>query len=352
MINLLNLNYSELESFLVEFGMKKFNSKQVYAWLHEKMIRNIDDMTNISKTHRDILKEKSYIPYLNILKHQVSKQDGTEKFLFGLEDGHTIETVLLKHRDRNTLCISTQVGCPVKCVFCATGQDGFERNLNVNEILNQVYTISRRILKKGEKVNNIVFMGMGEPLLNMSNLIKSIRILSDEKGQNISMRRITVSTSGVIPGIEALMEEKLPVELAISLHAITDEKRNHLIPINKKYPLEDLYTTLKEYQKVTNRRISFEYILIKDFNVSQWDAEVLADFMHEFDHVLNLIPYNSVEGSEFDRPSEKKIDRFYSHLKDVRKVNVTIRREKGSDIGGACGQLRQKSKSIKGSSKE
>ena len=232
----------------------------------------------------------------------------------------------------------------MKCVFCATGQDGFERNLNVNEILNQVYTINRRLVKKGEKINNLVFMGMGEPLLNLSNLIKSIRILSDEKGLNISKRRITVSTSGIVPGIEKLLEEKLPVELAISLHAVSDEKRDKLIPINKKYPLEDLYTTLKEYQKVTNRRISFEYILIKDFNVSQWDAEVLADFMHEFDHILNLIPYNPVEGSEFERPSDKKIKRFYGYLKDMRKVNITIREEKGSDIDGACGQLRQKSK--------
>ena len=185
---------------------------------------------------------------------------------------------------------------------------------------------------------------MGEPLLNLSNLIKSIRILSDEKGLNISKRRITVSTSGIVPGIEKLLEEKLPVELAISLHAVSDEKRDKLIPINKKYPLEDLYTTLKEYQKVTNRRISFEYILIKDFNVSQWDAEVLADFMHEFDHILNLIPYNPVEGSEFERPSDTKIKRFYGYLKDMRKVNTTIREEKGSDIDGACGQLRQKSK--------
>ncbi len=344
MINLLNLNDTELEELLLELGMKKFNSKQVYTWLHEKMIRHIDDMTNISKANRAALMEKAYIPYLNTLNHQVSKKDRTEKFLFGLEDGNTIETVLLKHKDRNTICISTQVGCPVKCAFCATGQDGFERNLNVNEILNQVYTINRRLVKKGEKINNLVFMGMGEPLLNLSNLIKSIRILSDEKGLNISKRRITVSTSGIVPGIEKLLEEKLPVELAISLHAVSDEKRDQLIPINKKYPLEDLYTTLKEYQKVTNRRISFEYILIKDFNVSQWDAEVLADFMHEFDHILNLIPYNPVEGSEFERPSDKKIKRFYGYLKDMRKVNITIREEKGSDIDGACGQLRQKSK--------
>lgn len=343
-INLLNLSLKELEVLIVSLGMKKFNAKQIFSWLHEKQVRDINDMTNISKKDREIMIEKTYIPYLNLLKHQVSKKDGTEKFLFGLEDGNTVETVLLKHKDRNTLCISSQVGCAIKCDFCATGQDGFKRNLNVNEILNQVYTVHRRLAKKNEGIGNIVFMGMGEPMLNINNVLKAIDLMGDEKGLNISKRKITVSTSGVIPGIERLLDSKAPVELAISLHAITDEKRSYIMPINKKYPLQDLYNTLETYQKETKRRISFEYILIDDFNISQRDADALADFMHAFDHVLNLIPYNPVEGTIHKRPSQEKIRAFFDYLQTERKVNVTLRREKGTDIDGACGQLRQNSK--------
>lgn len=343
-INLLNLNLKELEDVLLSLGMKKFNAKQVYSWLHEKQVRDINDMTNISKKDREKMLEATYIPFLNLLKHQVSKKDGTEKFLFRLEDGNTIETVLLKHRDRNTLCISSQVGCAIKCDFCATGIDGFKRNLNVNEIVNQVYTVHRRLAKKGEGVGNIVFMGMGEPMLNIDNVLKAVDIISDEKGLNISKRRITISTSGIVPGIERLLAEKSQVELAISLHAVTDEKRSFIMPINKKYPLQDLFNALVHYQKETKRRISFEYILIDDFNITQRDADFLAEFMHSFDHVLNLIPYNPVADNIHKRPSEEKIRAFFDYLQTERKVNVTLRREKGTDIDGACGQLRQKNK--------
>lgn len=323
--------------------MKKFYGKQIFTWLHQKIVRDLNDMTNISLKDREALIEKAYIPFLNLVNHQVSKIDKTEKFLFQLDDGNTIETVLLKHKDgRNTLCVSSQVGCPVKCSFCATGKGGFVRNLSVAEILNQVYTVDRRLFKKDQKITNLVFMGMGEPFLNINNLLKSIEILSAENGINISKRKITVSTSGIVPGIERLLEEKLPVELAISLHAVTDEKRDILIPINKKYPLQDLHTTLLEYQKQTKRRISFEYILINNFNVSDNDANLLADFVHDFDHVVNLIPYNPVVENDYERPSDKKIEKFYNLLKNTRKVNVTIRGEKGTDIDGACGQLRQK----------
>lgn len=341
-VNLLNLDEKELTDFVVSLGMKKFYGKQIFQWLNQKIVRDINDMTNISLKDRELLMEKAYIPFLNLLKHQVSKIDKTEKFLFGLEDGNTIESVILKHKDRTTLCISSQVGCAVKCGFCATGIGGFVRNLDVSEILNQFYTIERRLLKQGSQITNIVFMGMGEPMLNIDNVIKAIEILSNEKGVNISKRRITISTSGIIPGIEKLLEKKIPVELAISLHCAIDEKRSELMPINKRYPLEDLFAVLQEYQRQTKRRISFEYILINDYNVSETDAAYLADFVHNFDHILNLIPCNPVEGKEYERPSQKKIDKFYNYLKDFRKVNVTIRGEKGTDIDGACGQLRQK----------
>lgn len=342
-INLLNLNQQELEDLVVSLGMKKFYGKQIFNWLHKKIVRDLNEITNLSLKDRELLAEKAYIPFLNLLKQQTSKIDKTEKFLFKLEDGNTIETVLLRHKDkRNTLCISSQVGCPVKCTFCATGQDGFVRNLDVNEIINQVYTVERRLVKQGSNINNIVFMGMGEPLLNLSNVLKALDILSNENGINISKRKITISTSGIVPNIEKILLEKLPIELAISLHSAINAKRDMIIPVNRSYPLEDLYTILQEYQRQTKRRISFEYIMINNFNVSDVDANALADFVHEFDHVVNLIPYNPVAGTEFERPSEKKIDKFFTFLKDVRKVNVTLRREKGTDIDGACGQLRQK----------
>lgn len=342
-INLLNLNQQELEELVISLGMKKFYGKQIFNWLHQKIVRDLNEITNLSLKDRELLSEKAYIPFLNLLKQQVSKIDKTEKFLFKLEDGNTIETVLLRHKDkRNTLCISSQVGCPVKCAFCATGQDGFVRNLDVNEIINQVYTVERRLTKQGSNINNIVFMGMGEPLLNLSNVLKALDILSNENGINISKRKITISTSGIVPNIEKILLEKLPIELAISLHSAINAKRDIIIPVNRSYPLEDLYAILQEYQRQTKRRISFEYIMINDFNVSDIDANALADFVHEFDHVVNLIPYNPVAGTEFERPSEKKIEKFFTFLKDVRKVNVTLRREKGTDIDGACGQLRQK----------
>ncbi len=342
-INLLNLNQQELEELVISLGMKKFYGKQIFNWLHQKIVRDINEITNLSLKDRELLAEKTYIPFLNLLKQQISKIDKTEKFLFKLEDGNTIETVLLRHKDkRNTLCISSQVGCPVKCAFCATGQDGFVRNLDVNEIINQVYTVERRLVKQGSNINNIVFMGMGEPLLNLSNVLKALDILSNQNRINISKRKITISTSGIVPNIEKILLEKLPIELAISLHSAINAKRDMIIPVNRSYPLEDLYAILQEYQRQTKRRISFEYIMINEFNVSDVDANALADFVHEFDHVVNLIPYNPVAGTEFERPSEKKIEKFFTFLKDVRKVNVTLRREKGTDIDGACGQLRQK----------
>lgn len=341
-INLLNLNEEELTKFIISLNMKKFYGKQIFIWLNQKIVRDINHMTNISLKDRNLLLENSYIPFLNLLKHQVSKIDKTEKFLFKLEDGNTIESVILRHKDRTTLCISSQVGCAVRCGFCATGQNGFIRNLDVHEIINQFYTIERRLLKQGLKINNVVFMGMGEPLLNITNVIQAIEILSNENGVNISKRKITISTSGIIPGIEMLLEKKIPVELAISLHSTLNEKRDVIIPINLKYPLEDLFTTLQEYQKQTKRRISFEYILINNFNISDSDISHLADFMHNFDHVLNLIPCNPIENSNYERPPKKKIAKIYNYLKEIRKINVTIRDEKGTDIDGACGQLRQK----------
>lgn len=341
-INLLNLTKGELEKLVVENGMKKFYSKQIFSWLHQKFIRDINEMSNISLKDREKLNEIAYIPYLNLIKYQVSKVDRTEKFLFQLEDGNSIETVLIRTKDRNTLCISSQVGCAVNCDFCATGMGGFVRNLEMHEILNQVYTVQRRLIKQNESLTNIVYMGMGEPLLNLENVLSSLELFSDENGINISKRKITVSTAGIIPAIEKLLERKIYVELALSLHSAINEKRDAFMPINKAYPLEDLHTILLEYQKHSKRRITFEYLLINNFNVSEGDAHALADFVHDFDHMVNLIPYNHVEGKPYERPSDKKIEKFLNTLEEVRRVNVSLRREKGTDIDGACGQLRRK----------
>lgn len=343
--NLLEKDLQSLEYFITTLGMQKFNGKQIFKWLHSRIARKFDDMTDISLKNRELLKEKSYIPFLEILKHDVSQKDGTEKFLFELNDKHTIETVLIRHKERNTICVSSQVGCPVQCLFCATGLGGFVRNLTVSEILNQVYTIQRRLAKNGATVTNIVFMGMGEPMLNLDNVLAAAEVFSSEMGMNISKRKITISTSGIIPGIERLIREKSPLELAISLHTADNDKRSEIIPVNRAYPLEDLATILTEYQMVTKRRISFEYTMISEFNSSMKDAELLANFVIKYDHVVNLIPYNPVEGLGFKRPHEEKIKKFYNYLKDVRQLNVTIRNERGTDILGACGQLREQNRS-------
>jgi 23S rRNA (adenine2503-C2)-methyltransferase len=344
-INLLNLTEAELEVLVVAMGMKRFYGKSLFNWLHKKIVRNIRDITDLSKKDRESLEEKTYISFLNLLDLKTSKLDGTEKFLFQLEDRHTIETVLLRHADKRvTLCVSSQAGCPVGCAFCATGRGGFERNLNVHEIINQVYTVERRIIKNHEHINNIVFMGMGEPLLNLDNVRKALEILTNDNGFNISRRKITISTCGIVAGIEKILLEKLPIELAISLHSAINEKRDQLIPINRANPLEDLYAVLQEYQRQTKRRLSFEYILLGGFNVTEKDANALADFVKDFDHVVNLIAYNPVEGAGFKAPTEKKLEKFLHVLKDIRGVNVTIRQEKGRDIEGACGQLRQRNR--------
>lgn len=344
--NILQLKYMELEELCLALGLKKFNVKQIYSWLHQKNVNNFDEMSNISKAHRALLNEEFYIPEMKILEHQVSKIDRTEKFLFELKDGKMIETVLMRHGDRNTVCVSSQVGCAVKCSFCATGINGFKRNLSFDEILSQIYYIQRALSKEGETVRNIVFMGMGEPLLNLDNVIDTIKILISEEGLNLSKRRITISTSGIIPQIQRLIDEDLTVELALSLHASSDNIRKEIIPINDKYPIKDLMDVLKKYQAKSNRKITFEYILIDHLNDSKEDGDKLKDLVEGFEYVINIIPYNHVEGLPHSRPSRNRIFTFYNYLKNDLRLNATLRGEKGTDIDGACGQLRQKQKKV------
>lgn len=346
-INILKMNYFDLENSCLELGFKKFNVKQIYNWLHQKNVDKFEKMTNISKKNIEILNDNFLIPSLKVVEHQISKIDGTEKYLFELHDGKLIETVLMKHKDRNTICVSSQVGCAVRCSFCATGINGFKRDLTFDEILSQIYHIQRELVSKDEKVRNIVFMGMGEPLLNLDNVIESLKILISEEGLNLSKRRITISTSGIIPQIERLIAEDMTVELALSLHAGSNEIRKNIIPINVKYPIEDLMKVLWKYQKTSGRRITFEYILINNLNDTIEEAKKLKELVKDFDCIINIIPYNPVEGLNHERPSRNRIFKFYNYLKDDLKLNVTLRGEKGTDIDGACGQLRQKQKNLK-----
>ena len=340
MKNIKDYNLEELKKELQSMDEKTFRAEQIFKWLYQDKVKSFDDMTNLSLELREKLKENYTICNFKILKKQESS-DGTKKYLFDVLDGNAIETVLMSYHHGYSICVSSQIGCKMGCKFCASTGIKFVRSLTSGEIVEQILAVEQ---DENIRISNIVFMGMGEPLLNLTNVLKALEILSNENGINISKRKITISTSGIVPNIEKILLEKVPVELAISLHSAINEKRDEIIPINRRYPLEDLHAVLQEYQRQTKRRITFEYILINNFNVSEGDANALADFVHDFDHVVNLIPCNPVEGTEMTRPSDKKIERFVNFLQNVRKVNVTIRREKGTDIDGACGQLRQKNK--------
>lgn len=346
---LLGMNMQELESFMISFGEPGFRGRQIHKWIYQKEVSSFYDMSDIPRELRQRLDEKAQISIPRVLKQRVSA-DGTRKFLMELDDKKKVETVVIPQtKDKNTkysLCISTQVGCPIGCTFCATGASGFQRNLKYFEIVGE-YLGSKRELEKKIKnsdkasITNVVYMGMGEPMLNYKEVIKSINSLNDPKGINIGQRHITISTSGDVNGIEQLSRENMQITLAISLHACNDELRNELIPINRKYPLEQLMSAVKNYIKQTNRRVTFEYIMLDDVNISRADADDMIKLIKPFLANVNLIPYNEVEDLKFKRPSDKKIRQFYNWLVQAG-LNVSIREEKGGDIEAACGQLSAK----------
>lgn len=343
MHNILNYTREELNSLLEKDGFPGYRSKQIYQWLYTKYIDDFNEMTNLPIDFRQRLKNKYSCRFTKIIKKQVSKIDGTTKFLFELDDKQTIETVLIFHntkmlKQRKTLCVSTQVGCPLGCVFCATGQMGLKRNLTTGEIIGQILSIS----KLYGKLDNIVYMGMGEPLLNYDNVLRSVRIITDEMGLNFSSRKITISTSGLVPEIKKLSNENIPLTLAISLHAANNELRNKLIPINKKYPLEDLLEAVKYFINKTNRKVTFEYIIAKDINDSVSHAKELAVLLKGFLCNVNIIPANPIPGFSMKRPNTKTIANFVQILQS-KGIETVIRSEKGSDIDAACGQLKTKS---------
>lgn len=336
MIDLKDLTFEELEEFLVGMGERKFRAKQIFAWLH-RSVTSFDEMTDLSVALRKKLAEVSFVSTAEIERLLVSKIDGTRKYLFRLGDGNMVESVAMYYKHGISVCISCQVGCRMGCKFCASTIGGLVRSLTAGEILNQVLFVQKDI---GERISNIVMMGIGEPLDNFDNVIKFLKNVNDEHGINIGYRHISLSTCGVVPNIERLMEYALPITLSISLHAPTDEIRSAIMPVNKAYPVDELLAVCRKYTERTGRRISFEYSVINGVNDSEECAKILASKLKGMLCHVNLIPVNNVEENDFKKPSADKIRRFMSVI-DKYNIPVTVRRELGSDISASCGQLRR-----------
>ena len=330
--------FDELKKEIESIGEKAFRAKQIYEWIHVKLVDSFEEMTNLSKALREKLETQYEIPTVKMLERQISGQDGTNKFLFQLQDGHVVESVLMKYNHGNSVCISSQVGCRMGCRFCASTIGGLERNLKASEMLGQIYQIQKI---SGERVSNVVIMGTGEPLDNYENFVKFIHILTDEHGLNISQRNITVSTCGIVPNMKRLAEEKLQITLALSLHGSTQEKRKTLMPIANKYKLEEVLEACDYYFDKTGRRITFEYSLVHGVNDNEEDAKELIEILKHRNCHLNLIPVNPIKERNFEKPSRKAAEEFRQKI-EKSGINATIRREMGADIDGACGQLRRR----------
>jgi len=337
-INLLDMTIEELQSMLtVDMGQPKFRAKQVFQWLG-RGIWDIDEMTDISKPLREQMKKVACIGNLKTLKKLTSGIDNTIKYLFELNDGNVIESVLMKYKHGLSICISSQVGCRMGCGFCASTGIGFVRNLTTGELLGQVLSIQNDI---GQRISNIVIMGIGEPFDNYDNIIKFLKIVHMPEGLDIGYRRITISTAGLVPEIIKLSKEDMPVNLSISLHAPNDNIRRKIMPVNKKYSIDKLIEACKIYTGATKRRITFEYIMISRLNDSRENAVELADRIRGMLCHINLIPMNDIEGSDFTRSSKHRIEEFKKVL-ELNGIETTVRRKLGEDINAACGQLRRK----------
>ena len=327
----------ELKNLVAELGEKPFRAGQLFSWMHEKNVGSYEKMTNLSAAFREKLAEKYPMAIPECVQMQVSKLDGTRKFLFRLSDGNVVESVWMEYHHGNSVCISTQVGCRMGCRFCASTLGGWIRNLKPSEMLEQIYQIQRIM---GKRISNIVLMGTGEPMDNYDAVVRFIRLVSHEKGLNISQRNITVSTCGIVPKIREFAEEGLNVTLALSLHAPTDEKRRALMPIANKYSLREVLEACRYYYDKTGRRLTFEYSLVGGQNDSQEDARELASLLKGLNCHVNLIPVNPIKERDYVQSGQKVIEAFKNKLEKY-KINVTIRREMGRDIDGACGQLRK-----------
>jgi len=329
---------TQLTDELTAMGEKAFRAKQMYEWMHVKLVRSFDEMTNLSKEIRERCKENYSFTTLHAIEVQESKLDGTKKFLFELSDGNLVESVWMKYKHGNSVCISSQVGCRMGCKFCASTLDGLERNLLPSEMLEQIYAITRLT---GERVSNVVVMGTGEPMDNYDNLLTFLRLLTDENGLNISQRNITISTCGLVPKMRQLAEEKLQITLALSLHATTDEKRKRLMPIANRYSIKELMEVCNYYFEQTGRRITFEYSLVGGVNDTMEDARELIALAKPLCCHVNLIPVNPIKERDYVQSDTGHVQAFKNIL-EKNKINCTIRREMGRDIDGACGQLRRR----------
>lgn len=335
-MNIYQMTLEDLEKYFESIGEKKFKALQVYEWLYQKKKANVDEFTNLKKELREKLKEDFSFKRPEIIKREIDKD--VQKFLFLLEDGEKIEAVLMEHNYGLSVCVSSQVGCNMGCAFCESGRLKKVRNLKAHEMVLQVLTIEELLARE---IHSVVIMGIGEPLDNYDNVMQFIKIINHPKGLAIGARHITLSTCGIIPKIKELSHLGIQINLAISLHAPNDELRSKLMPINKAYPLKELMNTLKEYIALTHRRVTMEYILLQGVNDGESHAHELATLLRGMNAYVNLIPYNETNHLEFKKSSKERIDRFFNILKQ-EKINVTIRREFGSKISAACGQLRSK----------
>jgi len=338
MTNFCDLTYSELVAWLESYGEKKFHARQLFDWVYKKSVFNWDEMTNLSKTLREKLAKGLHLPSLQLVRVVPSTDLETYKFLWKLGDGNLVESVLICSGDRRTVCVSSQVGCQAKCAFCASGKQGFMRNLRPGEIVEQILHINQWLKQKDEQVSHIVYMGMGEPLKNYEAVKKSIDLISDEETLHISQRRITVSTVGIVEGIRRLSTENLKVNLVLSLHAPNQHIRKKIIPYARKYPLEDILAAMDEYTTKTKRDITYEYTLISGINDHPDHAQELAHLLKGKQCTVNLIPYNPIPNTKLQRPDKKAIKEFRTVLFGCKIVN-TCRYTKGDDIAAACGQL-------------
>ncbi|MGN0317624.1 MAG: 23S rRNA (adenine(2503)-C(2))-methyltransferase RlmN [Lachnospira sp.] len=335
-LDIKSLNFHELCRFMDEIGEKKFRATQLYEWMHQKLVPDYESMTSISVQLKTVLMEKCVYTCLKPVKVQESKLDGTRKYLFELNDGNYVESVFMKYHHGNSVCISSQVGCRMGCRFCASTLKGCIRNLTPSEMLDQVYRIQ---YLSGERISNIVIMGSGEPMDNYDNVIKFLELINAEKGLNISHRNITVSSCGIVPKLKELADLKLQITLAVSLHAPNDELRKTMMPIANRYSIDELMEACRYYLFQTGRRISFEYSLVKGVNDTDECSKQLSNLLKGLNCHVNLIPVNPIKEREYEQSEKNAIQAFKNKL-EKNRINVTIRREMGRDIDGACGQLR------------
>lgn len=333
-----SLTLSQLKEEMESLGEKSFRAGQLYEWMHEKLAEGYEEMTNIPRRLAEQCALRFEYTTLKTVQMQESKLDGTRKYLFALPDGNLVESVWMRYKHGNAVCISSQVGCRMGCRFCASTLDGLERNLLPSEMLEQIYAITRQT---GERVSNVVVMGTGEPMDNFDNLLQFIMLLTDENGLHISQRNITVSTCGIVPRMYQLADRQLQITLALSLHAATDEKRRELMPVANRYSLQEMMEACKYYFEKTGRRITFEYSLVKDVNDTNEDVIQLTKLIKGLNCHVNLIPVNPIRERDYVQSERHAVESFKNKL-EKNGINVTIRREMGRDIDGACGQLRRR----------